>query len=392
MLNAPSIYVEGGYAEARTVDPKLADSYIKHTTIGDPELDPVFEELADLPHRSMNRFVAAGINDQAKILSEAPQALREFFEGINDVPAWVDFESFDPGVRAFFVNASSIFAGFVAGTLIEGFATTIAKSFFMTGRVIDRGVRRLQQNNRHQVEVFYPEGLRRENDGWKLSVRIRFVHAKIRYLLANSETWDKDIWGTPINAANLGLSIAIFSARTLAHSTALGARYSPEQRESYCAIWRYTGYLMGIPESILYTTNEQAQHLFRIGTLCEPDPTDESVIMANTLINSAPLVAGISNPTERKALVSQTIFPISRKLVGDDLADQLRFPASKKLSAHAALFLFWLDVRLKAKFPRLFKTEISTIEKIFGASLYSDLEGIAYRLPDNLDSELSSPW
>ncbi|MCY3989495.1 MAG: DUF2236 domain-containing protein, partial [Gammaproteobacteria bacterium] len=64
-----------------------------------------------------------------------------------------------------------------AGTLVEGFATTISKSFFMTGRVMERGVRRLRQNNRHQVEIFYPEGLRRENDGWKLSVRIRFVHA-----------------------------------------------------------------------------------------------------------------------------------------------------------------------------------------------------------------------
>ena len=183
--NAPSAYLDG-YTRARAFDQDGADNYLRHTTIGDPELDPVMEELAGLPPADMHRFIAAGINAQAEVLCDAPRALRDFFEGIHGDPAWVDHESFEPGVRAFHANAISIFGAFVAGTLIEGFATLISQSFFMTGRVIDKGVRRLRQNNRHQVEIFFPEGLRRENDGWKLSVRTRFVHAQVRRLLAHS--------------------------------------------------------------------------------------------------------------------------------------------------------------------------------------------------------------
>ncbi|MCY3753123.1 MAG: oxygenase MpaB family protein [Alphaproteobacteria bacterium] len=390
MPGPPSAYVEG-HATARPVDPDAADTYIAHTTIGDPELDPVMEELADLPPADMGRFIAAGIDRQAGILREAPGALRDFFEGIDGAPGWVDHESFKPGVRAFHANATSILDAFVAGTLIEGFATTISKSFFMTGRVMERGVRRLRQNNRHQVEIFYPEGLRRENDGWKLSVRIRFVHAQVRRLLASSGEWDEDVWGTPISAANLGYAIACFSARTLVHSTALGARYSREQREGYHAVWRYVGHLMGIPESVLYTTEEEARHMFRIGLLCEPDPADESVIMANALINSAPLVADITDPAERRALARDIIFPISRALVGKDLADSLHFPASTKLKCYRTLFLYRLDTRLRRSFPRLFKDGKTTMETVFNASLY-DPGGHSYNLPDHVESELSSPW
>ena len=391
MLTVPSAYAEG-YARARVVDPAAAETYLRHTTIGDPVLDPVLAELADLPQAELHRFIAAGIERDADGLRTAPAVLRDFFAGIDDAPAWVDHQAFRPGARAFGANAVPILAAFVAGTLVEGFATLIGKSFAMTGRVMDRGVRRLRQNNRHQVEIFYPGGLRRENDGWKLSVRIRFVHAQVRRLLADGGEWDRDAWGMPISAASLGYAIACFSARTLAHSRALGARYSREQREGYCAVWRYTGHLMGIPETILYTTPAEARRMFALGVRCEPAPSDESVLMANALINSAPLVAGISEPAQRKALVTDLIYPISRALVGGDLADQLRFPAIPMLRSRAILFLYWLDNWRKRALPRMFKDRESTpMEQVFEASLYEP-EGITYALPDHAYSNRSSSW
>ena len=87
-------------------------------------------------------------------------------------------------------NSSVILAAFVSGVLIEGFTTNIAKSFFITGRVRDQGVRRLGQNNRHMMEIFLPGGMYRDGDGWKLSVRIRIIHARLRRLLNDSEDWE----------------------------------------------------------------------------------------------------------------------------------------------------------------------------------------------------------
>ena len=385
----PEIY-EKSYEHAKSIGIEAADYYLDHVSIGDVELDPVMEELATIPIQKMNEFIAAGIEDKKEVLKEAPEALREFFDKIEETPAWVDRKAFEPGVRAFHGNTAPILAAFVAGTLIEGFSTLISKPFFMTGRVIDMGVKRLRQNNRHQAEIFHPGGLMKGNDGWKLSIRIRFVHAQVRRLLLDQGEWNKNFWGMPISAANLGYAIACFSSRTLIHSTALGARFTPEQRSSFCAVWRYSGYLMGIPETILYETEQDALKTFELGLACEPRDTEESIIMSNTLINSAPRVAGITDIKEGKALANNIIYPISRALVGAEMADRLQFPACSMFKARKLLFLFSLETRVKKRFPSLFR-EPQVIERLFEASWF-DSAGLTYDMPDSLDSEQSSNW
>ena len=132
--------------------------------------------------------------------------------------------------------------------------------------------------------------------------------------------------------------------------------------------------------------------MFALGVRCEPAPTDESVLMASALINSAPLVAGISDPAERKALVKDLIYPISRALVGGNLADQLRFPAIPMLRSRAVRFLFWLDNWRKRALPGMFGDRASTpMEQVFEVSLYEP-EGITYALPDHVYSDRSSSW
>ena len=118
---------------------------------------------------------------------------------------------------------------FVTGVLVEGFSTLIAKSFSMTGRVASTK-RRLQQNNRHMMDIFFPRGLYRENDGWKLSTRIRFVHSRIRTLLDKSEDWNHEAWGRPVSAAHLGFAISVFSKRLLEYSLQVGAHLDKEER------------------------------------------------------------------------------------------------------------------------------------------------------------------
>ena len=291
MLNVPQAYVKG-YASAQAIDREAAETYIRHTTIGDPLMDAAVADLALVPREQSARFIEAGMNQKEDILRDAPQSLREVFA--EPEPSWLDHEAFRPGVHAFQANVVNIFAAFVAGTLIDGFSTLISESFTQTGRIFDDGVRRLRQNNRHQVEIFWPGGLQRYGDGWKLSVRIRFVHAQIRRLLSQSPEWDFTAYGTPISAAHMGYSLACFSARTLEHSQTLGAVYSEQERESFCAVWRYAGHLMGVPDAMLYTDEQDAQRHYTIGSTCEPDPTDNAILMANALINSAPLVAGIT--------------------------------------------------------------------------------------------------
>ena len=127
--------------------------------------------------------------EMRRLFGDAPDSLRELFREAETSPEWLNYADLAPAVRMFHRNTQTILAAFVAGVLIEGFTTNVAQSFFITGRVRDQGTRRLGQNNRHMMEIFLPGGMYRYGDGWKLSLRIRIIHARIRHLLNKSEEW-----------------------------------------------------------------------------------------------------------------------------------------------------------------------------------------------------------
>ena len=391
-MGMPSCYTTG-FEKARALDPKRASNYIAHTMIGDPEADAVIEELAPLGQEKALQFFRAALDRRdAGVLQEAPPLVRDFFERMESPPDWLDLSALTPACRMFHRNSRLVLGAFVGGVLVEGFSTNISKSFFITGRVRDQGVRRLKQNNRHLIEIFMPSGLERDGDGWKLSVRIRMVHAQIRRLLKHSEDWDTDSWGLPLSAAHLGFAITAFSARLLRHMKNLGAEYNDAERESFMKVWRYSGYLMGIPETILFRDEADALRLFEVGLLCEPPPEVESIVMANSLINSAPLITGVEDPAARRAL-ARYVFNISRALIGNTLADGLMYPVR---SAFGVLAWFRLQERCHRMVEKIFpgraqNNNFTRFTSLLEASVF-DEAGISYRLPDHVYAEESSKW
>jgi hypothetical protein len=391
-LAIPSDYV-ASYERGRAADPARARNYIVHTMIGDPLCDEMMVQLEEVPLRESDRFVRAAIEDpDDPALKDAPAAVHAFIEELETVPDWVDYGEFAGGVRAFHRDSAACLAAMLGGVLVEGFSTTIAKSFFITGRLRDQGVRRLRQNNRHMIELFVPGGMDRGGDGWKLSARVRLVHAQVRHLLRESEEWDKAAWGEPISAAHVGFSISAFSARLLKHMESLGSVFNDEERESFMAVWRYSGLLMGIPETILFKTEEEALRIFETGRLCEPPPSPEAVSMAHSLVNSAPLVIGIDDPGERRGL-AKYVFSVSRALIGNDLADGLNYPPGSTLGV-----LEWF--RIQAKYERILdrfvprgmrNRNFSNFTSLLEASMF-DAAGISYRMPDHVYAEESSKW
>ena len=386
-MKIPTDYIPG-YEKARAIAPDIADKYIAHTHVGDPLGEEMTDDLLKFKPEEASILIQNAMgNEGEEALREAPASLRKFFKEAETLPEWLDYSAFALGVRMFHRNSQVILAAFVAGVLIEGFTTNIAMSFFITGRLRDQGIRRLGQNNRHMIEIFLPGGLYRDGDGWKLSVRIRLVHAQLRHLLNRSEEWDTEAWGTPISAAHLGYAISAFSARLLKHMKTLGAQYNDEEYDSFMAVWRYSGYLMGIPETILFRDADEALRLWEIALTCEPDSPLESVVMAHSLVNSAPLIAGRTEPADRRELAGY-VYRVSRGLIGNEFADSLMYPP---LSAFGAVWWFRMQQRYGKVLSKLFPKRRQDSNFTRFTSLL-DEEGIRYALPDNVYSEESTKW
>ena len=390
-MDIPDSY-RSTYELARISDPELADCYLAHTVIGDPLADAAVASLPD-DQREVHRLIRAGMDRDDITLSRAPRELRDFFDVVSITPEWFDPNSVYPGCLLFQRHSDLFLVGFVCDTIVRGFATTISKSFLATGRLVDHGVRRLRQNNLHLMEIFLPGGLDRDGDGWKMSVRIRLIHAQVRRQLLMSDEWDTAELGMPLSAANISLASVSFSAMLLQSVGKMGVHTDDESRASFMRIWRYTAWLIGVPESILFRNEAEALELYRVGVNCEPPPGVESIIMANMLINSAPLVIGVTGSEARRDM-ARYAHRISRALIGDALADELRFPKQ-----HTAGLLLWLrwSRRFQAArsrlFPGLFRPHSAddNFRALLNASTI-DHSSISYRMPDRLHSDESHTW
>ena len=391
-MQPPKIFAPG-YERARLLDPALAATYIAHMRVADPLVDPVMRDLQGLGHAECGRLLRAAVEQQDDVLRDAPPSLQRFVHEVSTVPAWYDRAVAQHGCRVFLHNSDQFLAAFAAGAIVEGFATMISKSFAITGRMIDDGVRRLKQNLRHLLDIFLPRGVEPSGDGWKLTLRIRIVHARVRALLKESEEWERDNWGLPVSAAHVALASAAFSARLIQLAEKLGARFeSNDDREAFMSIWSYDAWLMGVPDALLFHSYAEGLRMFELGSACEPPPDDDAIALANCIVNSAPVVIGVTEPKAR-ADFAQYAYRIARELVGDARADELRFPPKKLLP-----ILPWL--RAQERIKRSVGTYLPVVGKLQRSRSFTHIlsltdlgaAGITYDLPDHVRSDMSSRW
>ena len=184
-------------------------------------------------------------------------------------------------------------------------------------------------------------------------------------------------------------SLFTFSIRQFEHACAMGSHITQEQKESILRIWRYAGYLLGVPESILFTNEEEARRLYEIGHMCEPPPDEDSSNVANTVFKAIPAMSGLTDEREIKSLQMYT-YRLSRALIGNELADQNGYPRTLRIRS---LVLAYYRVRsLLIKYATgSHLSQQQEFSQLFDAAQY-DREGISYRLPDHVRASQQSPW
>lgn len=389
-MEIPRAYV-AGYETARLVDPRLAEAYIRHTTIGDPLADAVVEDLSALAPGAVHSMLARALQASGPTPSEMPDSLAEFVAHASAVPDWFDPEIARVASTAFLRNSDIVLAALVGGSIVEGFSTLISKSFRIRGRVLSAGVRRLKQNGMQLLEQYLPGGMDPGGDGWRLTLRVRLVHAQSRYLIKQSDEWDHEEYGEPVSAAHVLLAGAAFSGRLMRHTATLGGDFNREEREAYIHVWRYTGHLIGIPDELLFDDEASACHAFEIGSLCEPPADLDAIIMANSIVNSAPVIIGVSEPVERRKM-ARFVTQVSRELIGDELADEFRFPRRKRRVVPVMRFKNRFRRIVEKTFPRLRKKR--ELERFVALTNFAsfDANEFSYRLPTTLHDEDSADW
>ncbi|MFF3501708.1 oxygenase MpaB family protein [Streptomyces sp. NPDC003247] len=219
-------------------------------------------DAADPERVSMRQFRRA-LADGIDAVPSAPRALRDFFAAVDAVPAWVDFDLVDEGgrvARRFGRNSADVMLqlALIGSYRFDGPPNLLVETGGLTG---GSALRRIAETQQWATAVTGHDAMRRDGQGFRLTVHVRLMHALVNHAAERNGRWDTDRWGLPVNRSDLAATLGLFNAVQLLGVRLLGVRVTRAESRTLMHLWKYVGHLMGVDEDWLFD-RELAQHRF----------------------------------------------------------------------------------------------------------------------------------
>lgn len=327
---APSRFVNLPAARARFGDrvDRLGAMFLR----GDPLADAAAEALAAMPANVREATLERALRQGCA--PDDPEALRALLAQCERVPFWVDFARCDRGGAAFL--KSGIAGGLILGSysLTAGYLSPAGnKPLAFSGRLTEQAPRRLAETGRFVQQVSLPGGMRPRAEGWRITVRVRLMHASVRRMLVRSPRWDSAAWGVPINQADSAGTILLFSLVVLDGLDLLGLHMPPGEREDLLHLWRWVAAVIGVDDELRFATEAEARTFWELLTSTQGDPDDDSRALARALLESPVTAAKTPEERRRATRMRDVGYALSRYFLGDRYADALDYPRSRAAQA-----------------------------------------------------------
>jgi hypothetical protein len=260
-------------------------------------------------------------------VSDAPASFRDFFAQAEHVPLWVDWRTLERGGEVL-LRAGAL-GGIVLGlkSIIFGYTTPAGnKPLMFSGRLTLEVTRRLHETSRFVEATITRGGMRPHADGYRITLKVRLIHAQVRRMILRSSAWNGSAWGAPINQHDMVGTLLLFSTIVLTGLEQVGLHVSAEDAEAYMQLWRYSGYLMGVNPELIPASRAEAERLVDLIAATQGKPDDDSRELTRALLE-APLLAA-KTPIERRNAKRLYQFSVGmcRELLGPEVADQLAVP------------------------------------------------------------------
>lgn len=252
--------------------------------------DPVADELADWfdavgwaqGHQQLNLALSQGLS----ALPEAPPPLAAMMHAVETTPLWLDRDLVETGARAMrrVGPLGSLALRDVA--LMGGYGNAaINKPLMFTGALAGGAARRATETRSFWVDVTRAGGLARDGSGFRSAIHVRMMHGVLRRRIARQPGWRSEDWGVPINQGDMLATNLAFSLVFMTVLGVMGFRFSRRERAGILHLWRYVGYLMGIDERILVTTEAEGRRYLYGVLMSQPAPDEDTRALALALMN-----------------------------------------------------------------------------------------------------------
>lgn len=308
-----------------------AERFAPYLSATDPLADDVVAWFAKVGRArgwaAFERALDHGID--ALPSEDRSEPLRALFAQIDHPPFWVDHGAIDRAGDV--LLRTGYFGGVVLGvkSLVLGYASPGGnKPLVMSGQLVDRAARRLNETARFVQATCLAGGLRRNADGLKITVKVRLMHAQVRAMILRSGSWKPDLWGAPINQHDMAATTGLFSYVLLEGIRQLGFHVTAEESERYIQLWRYGGWLIGVDPDLLPSNEHEALRQLNLIKATQGEPDDDSRALTHALLNAGARAAKTDRERRAAQRYSHVVHGLCRGLIGHDLADKLGIPSN----------------------------------------------------------------
>lgn len=230
----------------------------------------------------LNTIFESGIDSAP----EAPESLKQLFREVTAVPEWLDWTKLEQGSA--FCRRSGPLGLIVLRNycLMGGYeSAAINKPLIFTGALKKGDAKRIAETTEFWVAITHKNALHQPEDGFKHAVKVRLMHAYARVSVRKLPEWKNEAWGEPINlwdmiATNLGFSLVFMEGLKN-----LGLKPNQQEIDGLLHLWKYVGYLLGIPAHYLPDTEEQAITELYKWTITQPPADEDTQALALALMN-----------------------------------------------------------------------------------------------------------
>ena len=312
----------------RRFHPSLVARFARGLSETDTLGDAIVDACAAMPGGAGMRAVDAWLDRSS---DGVPAGLAELLAPIEEIPAWVDFERIDRGCVAMWRGGAWTGLALNCASLAAGYRSAAAvKPLVFTGRLVHMAYRRTQETARWMLAATSPGGLRRDAPGFKETIRVRIVHASVRRRILAGGQWRPEAWGAPINQTDAAYGIAgEFSTVPVGAMRDAGLHYTQTERDDIQHLWRYVGYLLGVPDPLLAVTEAEALQICALKDLTDTPADDDSRALVQALVEHGTPPDLIMPAPLAKLLgpaVAPVLYGVTRHWAGDRVADELGLP------------------------------------------------------------------
>jgi hypothetical protein len=298
---------------------------------GDPPADNLVAALRALPAGAGARLLGRALADGA-VPAGAPPELDALLAPLREPPAWLDPGLLDAGaVATWRAGGLPLFLALTYGSLAFGYQSArLARPLARTGRLERMAGRRLAETSRWYVAATAPGGMHVGAGGWRATVRTRVVHAHVRDHLRRSGAWDDARDGVPISQADaFATAIGGFFVIPMRALRDLGVRHSPAEQEAIAHLWRWIGWVMGVPDALLPDGAAQAAERVALALELDDGPSEDGARLMRALLeHGLPITRLVPGPAgaPARALGVQLAGGLARRWLGPAMADRLDVP------------------------------------------------------------------